>query len=493
MSNLKKLGKDSAVYGFGTVLKKFIGILLLPFYTRALSPSEYGILDTLVTFGFFTSVILSLGLVGATSRYYFIADTEKEKGQVLYTSLIIRIFSYSIPLFFLIYFSNNISELLFKTDEYKYVVAISLATIFITAMFEIQSIIFRYNREAWKFTLVNIIRAIITPIAGILLVVILKLGVFGATLSSFITSTIILIFAFFYYTRKKYTRDFSKYWAKKMLKFGFPLIFTGILVWVNSVSDRFFLLHYSTLEQIGLYSIGNTFAQPISLINMALTMSATVLVFSLYNDEQDENKPKTKAFLTKIWYSYLFISITIATLISIFSYDIVNFITTPKYIEGILAIPFLMFSLIIYQSSQITGNGMTIKEQSKQYFWIMLIGSGTNVILNFYFVPKFGFVGAAFTTVTSNSVYFIIAYFWSQKYFYIKRSFVLPMGYFFIALGISLFFPFARLKFNLDISVWVKILVFLISLTLPFIFKVMKIQMAKSYTLEFWKILKKRN
>jgi len=78
MSNLKKLGKDSAVYGFGTVLKKFIGILLLPFYTRALSPSEYGILDTLVTFGFFTSVILSLGLVGATSRYYFIADTEKE-------------------------------------------------------------------------------------------------------------------------------------------------------------------------------------------------------------------------------------------------------------------------------------------------------------------------------------------------------------------------------------------------------------------------------
>jgi len=216
-------------------------------------------------------------------------------------------------------------------------------------------------------------------------------------------------------------------------------------------------------------------------------------VFSLYNDEQDENKPKTKAFLTKIWYSYLFISITIATLISIFSYDIVNFITTPKYIEGILAIPFLMFSLIIYQSSQITGNGMTIKEQSKQYFWIMLIGSGTNVILNFYFVPKFGFVGAAFTTVASNLVYFVIAYLWSQKYFYIKRSFVLPMGYFFVALGISLFFPFARLKFNLDISVWIKILVFLISLTLPFIFKVMKIQIVKSYALEFWKILKKRN
>ena len=493
MSNLKKLSKDSAIYGFGTVLKKIIGLLLLPFYTRALSPSEFGILDTLATFAFFISVILSLGLSGATSRYYFIADTEKEKGKVLYTSLIIRIFSYSIPLFFLIIFSNNISKFLFKTGEYKYVVGISLATIFITAMFEIQSRIFRFNRMPWKFTLVNIIRAIIAPILGISFVVILHWGVFGATLSTFITSTIVLIFAFFYYTHKKYTKDFSRYWAKKMLKFGLPLIFTGILVWVNSVSDRFFLLHYSTLEQIGLYSIGNTFSQPISLINTALAMSSTVLVFSLYNDEKDKNKPKTKVFLTKIWHFYLFISVTIATLVSIFSYEIVNLITTPKYIEGILAIPFLMFSLIVNESSQTTGNGMVLKEQSKQYFWIMLIASGTNVLLNFYFIPKFGFVGAALTTVISNLVYFVIAYFWSQKYFYVKRSFILPMSYVFIAFVISLFFPFARLKFNLDISIWVKILVFLTSLTLPFIFKVMKIQMVKSYALELGKVFKKKN
>ncbi len=257
-----------------------------------------------------------------------------------------------------------------------------------------------------------------------------------------------------------------------MLKFGFPLIFTGILSWVNSVSDRFFLLHYQDLNQIGLYSIGNIFSQPIMLVNMALSMSSTVLVLSLYSEEKNEDKPETKDFLTKIWYTYLAIAISVASLVSIFSYDLVKFITTPEYIGGILAIPFLIFSQILYQSAQLTGNGMTLKEQSKPYFWIMLVAAGANFVLNFYFVPNFGFVGAAITTIISNIIYFLSAYYWSQKVFYIKRSFIKPTLYFLIGLSIAIFFPFYELKIEGHISYFIKTAVLITVLTLPFLFKI---------------------
>jgi O-antigen/teichoic acid export membrane protein len=345
---------------------------------------------------------------------------------------------------------------------------------------KLQEILFRYYRVPWKYIVVSIVRAIVNPIIGILLVVVLNLGVFGATLASLISSSVVLFFAYFYYTRKKYVAVFSWYWAKKMLRFGFPLIFTGILVWVNNVSDRFFLLHYSSLDQIGLYSIGNTFSQPILLINMALTMSSTVLVMSLYSEEKDNpDKPKTKAFLTKIWYTYLAIAGSIAAFISIFSFEIVKLVTTPEYLGGILAIPFLLFSHILYQSMQLTGNGMTLEEKSKPYFWIMLAAAGTNVLLNFYFIPQYGFVGAAITTVISNIVYFLFAYFWSQRVFYIKRSLVKPILYFSILLGISLFFPFAEYKFSLDFSVWYKLIITLFALTLPFLFKLINVSMIR--------------
>jgi O-antigen/teichoic acid export membrane protein len=472
MSLMKNLSKDTVIYGVGTVIQRIIGFVLLPFYTRALSPSDYGILDTLTTLIFFIGTIFGLGLTGATSRYFFIAESEEEKKKLLYTSAIMRMISFSIPTLFLVVFSSRISVALFDTDEYSLVVLLTGFLLYFSTQQDIQSFIFRFYREPIKYNVVILLRAIIYPASGIILVVVLQWGVLGATLANLITSVVMLVFGYLYFVKNKYTREFSWYWAKKMLKFGLPLIFTGILTWVNSVSDRFFLLYYQDLGQIGLYSIGNTFSQPIQLINYALSMSSMVIIMSLYSDERDEDKPQTKALLTKIWYAYLVISISMALFISIFSYDIVTVLTTPMYIGSILAIPFLLFSQIIYFSVDLTGNGMTLREQSKPYVWIMLIAGGVNVGLNFYFIPNFGFVGAAITTLISNSVYFLIAYYWSQKVFFIKRSLIQPGIYLLLTLSIALFFPFYELKVGVNIHYLLKVLVFIVILTLPFAFKI---------------------
>jgi O-antigen/teichoic acid export membrane protein len=471
MSLLKDLSKDTLIYGVGTVVQKIIGFVLLPFYTRALIPAEYGVLDTLSTLTFFLSTIFGLGLAGATSRYFFIAEGEVEKKKLLYTSATIRSISYIIPLAILAIFSTKISIMLFESDTYSSVVLATAFLIYFSSQQEIQSQVFRFYREPVKFSFVSILKTIIHPVSGILLVVVLQWGVLGASLANLITSIITLSFGYLYFTRKKYIRQFSWLWARKMLKFGFPLIFVSMLSWVNSVSDRFFLLHYKDLNQIGLYSIGNTFSQPILLVNMALTMGFAVLLMSLYSEEKEEDKPKTKSFLTKIWYTYLAIAIPVASFISIFSYEIVKFITTPDYVGGILAIPFLIYSQVLYQSAQITGNGMTLKEQSKPYFWILLVAAGTNFGLNFYFVPNFGFVGAAITTIISNIIYFLISYFWSQKIFFIKRSFIKPAMYFLIGLSIAIFFPFYEWKIGSHISYFIKTAVLIIIIALPLVFK----------------------
>lgn len=472
MSLIKGFSKDTLIYGGGSVIQKIIGFALLPFYTRALQPAEYGILATLTTLTFFMSTIFGLGMGGATSRYFFIAEGEEEKKKLLYTSVTIRLISYSIPSIILFLFSSKISLLLFKTDQYSLVIIVTGFLLFFKAQQELQSKIFRYYREPVKFTFVVLLTSIIYPVSGILLVVVLEMGVLGATLANLITVLVALSFAYFYFVKEKYSRQFSWLWARKMLKFGFPLIFFSILSWVNAVSDRFFILYYQDLRQIGLYSIGDTFSQPITLINGAVTMSFSVLVYTIYGKEMNDEKPKTKVFMTKIWYAYLSITVFTASVVSIFSYDLVLFVTTPAYIGGILAIPFLLFSQILYMGTQLTGNGMTLKEQSKPYVWIMFIAAGTNFGLNFYFIPNFGFIGAAITTIISSFANFIISYVWSQKVFYIKRSFIRPALYFVIALSIAIFFPFYELKGGVHISYLVKTAVLISVLTLPFALKI---------------------
>lgn len=481
MSLLKKLGKDFSIYGLGNSLQKIIGFLLIPLYTRYLSPSDYGVLSSLSSIVHFVSAFASLGLVAATSRYFFKAETDFEKGRVLYSSLIIQMLSYGVIALCALPFSRQISKLLFETEQYQWIVITATLILFVNPISTQFEITFRYYRQAIKFQLVTIIRAIITPSLIVLFVVVLGKGVLGIQLGQLISVSFITIFAFFYFAKKKYTPKFSKKWSVKMLKYGFPLIWSGIAMWVYSVSDRLFLLHYSDLTSVGLYSIGSTFSQPILIINTAIDMAFVVLLMSTYEEEKDINKPKSKNFLINTWNIYLLFIIPISMFISIFGVDILTIATTKDFIPGALAIPFITFNLLIKQGINFSGNGMTLMENTKPVSIIMIASAILNVALNFYFIPNYGFVGACITTLLSTVFYFFCMYYYSQKYFPVKYGLSRKVVLIIVSFSIAVFFPFAELNYEMYFPVWIKILVLGISFPMPFVLGIINYKSTKEH------------
>ena len=78
MTALKEFSKDTIIYGLGTGIRKFIGLFLMPFYTRALMPSDYGILEVLGVSIFFIAAVFNIGLDTASGRFFFMAFFEFE-------------------------------------------------------------------------------------------------------------------------------------------------------------------------------------------------------------------------------------------------------------------------------------------------------------------------------------------------------------------------------------------------------------------------------
>jgi len=107
---------------------------------------------------------------------------------------------------------------------------------------------------------------------GILLVLYLKKGVLGAQLATVISLIVTIIFSLFSFTRKEYTFKFSTIWAKKLIKFSYPLMLSGLIAWIYTSADRYLLLGYKSIADVGLYSIGSTFVQTITILNMAIVM-----------------------------------------------------------------------------------------------------------------------------------------------------------------------------------------------------------------------------
>lgn len=441
MNIRKEFAKDAIVFGLGNGIKKFIGLFLLPFYTRALSPADYGILDSLATFAMFFSAFINVGLDSASGFYFFKAQSEEQKGKVLFTHLVLKLIAF-IPPLILSLFSSQISQALFGTTDYRWIVFISIITIPINLLMNEQSHLYRYFRKPWLYNIVTIFKSLINISLGISLVVVLKWGIMGAQIATIVSSLFVVVGSFLLYTRKLYNYSFDWSWAKKMLNYGFPLLWSGLAAWIFNSSDRFFLLHYSSLEQIGFYSIGSTFSQPLLLINMAVQMSFGVLFYKIYNEEKAIEKPESKKMAIEAFNLYLGFAIMLGTSLSVFGNELVTFVATDRYNKGALAIPFLVFSAIAAQGFQSMGPGIEIREKTWHFTWITIVTALLNIGLNFLFIPYLGFIGAAVATLISFVAYWIIKVYVAHNYFNISYPFYKIGAAYSIGLAISLLFNF---------------------------------------------------
>jgi O-antigen/teichoic acid export membrane protein len=427
-----------------------------------------------------------MGLDTASGFYFFKGKDDKEKGEIIFTVFVLRLVS-AIPALILSFFSGQISKALFGTEQYTAVVFFSCMFLPISLLVSEQSHLYRFYRAPWKYNIVTIIQSLASIGAGISLVVILKYGVVGAQMASVISSSAVVVFSFFNFARKKYTYRFSFVWAKKMLKYGFPLVWAGIASWFFISSDRFFLLHYQNLKEMGYYSIGATFSQPILLINMAVQMSYSVLFFSQYNKEVDPAKQSSRKIIKDIFSLFLIVTIIVSAFLSIFGIELINTITTKDYTYGALAIPLLTFSAIFDQGFQITSLGIHLTEKTWYFTIIIVITALFNVVANFIFIPSFSFVGAGLATLLSYILYWALAYNLSQKFFRVNHELMKLFTYIFIAFSISCLIPFLQIYSNIHFNLLVKSGLLITLSLLPFALKIVTIREVKNYLTSFIK------
>jgi len=74
---LSKLVKNSMLYLTATIFLKGASFLLLPLYTKLVSPEEYGVVYLITTLGTFLSLLLSLSVRGAVSRFILITSNKR--------------------------------------------------------------------------------------------------------------------------------------------------------------------------------------------------------------------------------------------------------------------------------------------------------------------------------------------------------------------------------------------------------------------------------
>ena len=65
LDKIKELTKDTAIYGISTIVGRFLGFLLVPFYTNVIDTTDFGIYSNIYAYLAFLNIVFIYGMDAA--------------------------------------------------------------------------------------------------------------------------------------------------------------------------------------------------------------------------------------------------------------------------------------------------------------------------------------------------------------------------------------------------------------------------------------------
>lgn len=414
--DVKGLAGKSVIYGFGSVLLKGVSFLLLPLYTRYLTPADYGIIGVATTLTVILNILFPLGLNGALARFYFSASTDVDRransGTIwLGIILLAGILATALDLFGAQLFASLFREVPF--DPY---IRLSIWTAFFSVFGLVPLNLLQLRERPGLYVMLNAAGTLLTIGLIVWLVVGQRLGAFGYLLGVFIGAAVLAV-PYLVLTLRTVLARLRWPILRQALMYSLPLVPHGLASWVLDLSDRAILEHYVSLSELGLYSLGYQLGTLMSIVASAVNSAWVPFIFK--TDEQHGEAAKDRVARLTTYYA-LFLT-SVALVLSLFATDIFAVMTTPAFQSADRIMPWVVWGGLCGGLYYIPINFLFVKSKTWYVPLVTVTAGAVNIALNFMLVPQFGIIAAAWATLIGYGVMLGLAWLLAQR--------VYPMSY----------------------------------------------------------------
>ena len=462
-SNNKKLVKHTSIYMFGDILRRSVSLIMLPIYTRYLTPEDYGVVELLSMLIDFASIIFGAQVGQAIFRYYCTAKSEEEKKSIVSSSLFLSGFMNMIGVAVVILFSDQLSIAIFSDTSYSTLVTLFAITMLLEPFMLIPLTQIRAEQKPWLFLIFSLMKLTIQLSLNIYFVVIQEMHVEGVIYSAIISSAFMSVILVIYSISR--TGILIKIEScKKLFSFSLPLKLANLGSFYLAFGDRYFLNMFTDLSQVGIYSLGYKFG----FIFLILSWDPFQ---KMWDSEKYVIHKKDNA--VEIYQNvFLYISsflILAGLCISLFTKDLLTVMSDPAFLSAHEIVPIIIIAYIFQAWSSYCNFGILLKGKTIQIAHAEIIGVTIITIAYLTLIPLYGIHGAAWATVIG----FAARFYWTNKKGKIGYDMKLPWRKVWLALflAVSTFTLSLLLPEELITSILSRILLLLVFivtfLTLP--------------------------
>ncbi len=425
MSIIKKLAGQTAVYGLSSIVGRFLNYLLVPLYTGIFQPGAYGVSNWFYAFASFAAVIFTYGM--ETAFFRFANKSEKPK-EVFSTTMISILVSSLVLGGFIILFSTPIANWTKNEGRESFFTYFTI----ILAADAISTIPFawlRFQNEPMRFAMLRLLSILVNIGLNLLFYLVIPFfvskGIFapldteGVNIKWMFIANVassVVVLPFFMKEFRMIRQGFNKKLWEEMMIYSFPLIFMGFAGMINETLDRMllkWLIPDQTVAefQTGIYAANYKLSILITLFIQAFRFAAEPFFFARAKEED------SKKIYAQVMQYFTIICATIFLVVMLYLDIFKHFIPKPIYWQGLKVVPILLMANIFLGMYYNLSIWYKLTDKTRLGAVVSIMGAVITLILNWLWIPKYGYEGCAWTTLICYLSMAWVSYSLGQKYY----------------------------------------------------------------------------
>lgn len=363
-----------------------VGILV----ARYLGPSQYGLMNYVISYVALFTVISNFGLDDIEIRE--LSRQPEKKDFILGTCIRIR-FCFALLAFLLIV----VTLFIFKTDVFTTIMILVYALTLFTGCF---NIIRNYFTSIVKNEYVVKSEISRTIIGACIKIVLLWIK---APLEFFIVATMfdtVLVASGYCISYKRTVGKISNWrYDSSIVPFyireAFPLVLSGAAVIIYQRIDQVMIGNMIDKESVGYFATAGKFLDLILFLPMVLTQTITPLLVKAKERDREEYESKKQQFVSIV----VWVAILLSVFVSLFAYWLIHFTYGDKYLLAVPILQIMAFKTVGMALSSSSGQIIIMERIQKWAFIRNIIGCLICVGFNLLLIPRFGVIGSAWVTI----------------------------------------------------------------------------------------------
>lgn len=399
MKIVRQLGTNSAIYTATNLLQKGTAFLLMPLYTLYLAPSAYGVLAIVTAVNGLLSILFTLGLTSAVTRFYFEYKEDPDTLARFWGSILVFVLLLSTVLGGVLLAAGDVllRPLLGDVPFWPFV-ALGVMATFFQPFFSTFLAVLQMRNQAGRYAMVSLAHFATTTVLTIALVVFFGWGVSGPLTAALVGAAVFFVVAL---VLLRHDLKPSLRWEhlRPALSYSLPLVPHSISGQATAFADRFVLNNYLGTAAVGLYSVAAMVALAIEVGAQGMNRAYVPLTMAALKRGTPDDIQQIRSVGTLVVATFCLLGAAVAS----FGNELLNLMANVSYAAAAPVIPFLVFAAVANAIYYLFVNVLFYERSA-----IKLIPLGTltaaalSLALSITLVPRYGLMGAAVSALLAQ-------------------------------------------------------------------------------------------